>query len=379
MRGELSETSPAALLTALADARARGRLVIDAPNGDGPDGDGAGRQATVTFRDGEVVDARAPGPRARLLDRLEVAGRIDEVTATQLRERSHGGRDDAAVLAQVQQTDIVDPGLLRRLRAEQLLDAVTELLAWRAGSYVLMPADDTDVGPDPTGPQLPVEAVLARAGRRRDRLDRLAALLPSLDVVPTPEPDAPLTLDPGPDLRAVLAAVDGHRDLRTLADLLGLGGPEVVRLIAGLHGLGLVGLPEPADPTAAAWADVRSLEDLPRSPRPASPAASASTSDPAPAADTAPPPEPAPATPDSPSAPEGGDTDVAAFLRELSSLALGDDVPTPASRRRSPPHGDGPAGASTGSGDPGSRRPTGPPASHESDPARRRRGLFGRG
>jgi hypothetical protein len=321
------------------------------------------------------VDARAPGPRARLLDRLAVAGRIDEPTVTHLRERTDGGRDEAAVLAQARDAG-VDHRLLQRLRTEQVLDAVADLLGWRAGSYVLVPAGDTDEDPDPSAPRLQVDAVLDRAGRRRDRLDRLAALVPSLDVVPAPEPDAPLTLDPGPDLRALLAAVDGRRDLRSLADLLGLGGPEVVRLIAGLHGLGLVSLPEPVDPAAAAWADVRSLEDLPAPAVPTSPAV----------ADTEPPPPPTPPasptadppTPASPLTSEGGDTDVAAFLRELSSLALGDDVPTPVSRRRPPPGGRTP-GPSTGSAGHGQHGPAAPPARQESDPARRRRGLFGRG
>ncbi|MFU8842149.1 MAG: hypothetical protein ACNA8R_15830, partial [Nitriliruptoraceae bacterium] len=171
-------------------------------------------------------------------------------TTAQLRARTEGGRDERAVLAQLLHAG-VDVALLRRLRTEQVLDAIAELLAWRAGSYVLVSAGDPDEDPDPSAPRLTVATALVRAGRRRDRLDLLTALVPSLDVVPAPEPDAPLTLDPGPDLRALLAAADGRRDLRGLADLLGLGGGEVVRLIAGLHGLGLVSLPGPVDPAAA--------------------------------------------------------------------------------------------------------------------------------
>jgi hypothetical protein len=379
VRGDLSETTHTALLTALADARARGRLVVDGP-------DGAGK---VSFWDGLIIDAHSPAPRARPLERLVTAGRLKEETAAGIRARSNDGRDEAAVLAALRHTEGIETDVLRRLRTEPVLDAVTELLSWRFGRYAFI--DAADVDPDPDAPNLAVEAVLAEAGRRRGRLDQHATLLPSLDVVPVPGPGVPDTLDLGVLATALLAAIDGRRSLGMLAEQLGFGGLEIVRVVAGLQALGLVQVATPEDEIGAVWDDVLANDHGPVASMP--PDAGNEAETPQPSADgTAAPPgssvedAPAPPEPTDPTAgdPEpsedvttaaspgrrGGGTDVAEFLRELSSLSLSDDEAGTPNRRRRAPGGDS-SGSGNGDDGHGERR--------KSEPARRRRGLFGRG
>lgn len=412
MRGELSETSPAALLTALADGRARGRLVVDGTRG----------RATVAVWDGQVVDATSPAPRARLLRRLLATGHLDPATAADIGRETRDGRDEGAVLDALRRRGAVEADVLRWLRTEQVVDAVSDLLAWKRGRFALVPSSEEEVGPTPDSPRLAAATVLERAGRQRVRLDRLRELVPSLDAVPALEPDVAMTLGLGADPLALLRAIDGLRDLRMLADHLGIGGSDVLGLTAGLCALGLVRLdrnedraePIGEDRADATWDDVLSAVSVatvvdaalapqaplpqpdPPEPPPAAPPTpeaepapvSLDTSEPGSLisgaealsraaaealADIAPEPEPRRAADD--------DADVASFLRELSSLALGDD-PAPAEQR---PRARRQGGTSATAPSTGDRRQQPPARSSEAsnrrepEAPRKRRGLFGRG
>jgi hypothetical protein len=359
VRGDLAETSHAALLTALGRARARGQLLIE----------GTAARGAIVLWDGQVVDARSPAPRARLADRLVRTGRLERGVAAADAELRDGTQDEAATLDALVRRGAVDADVLRQLRSEQVLDAVAELLAWRSGRYDLVPDPEDAPAPAPDRPRLPVELVLAQAGRRRARLDQLAELLPSLDVVPVTASDTPLTLDLGADPTALLTAIDGRRDLAALAAHLGLGGFEVLRLAAGLHALGLIDIAAAATSADAAAASTARRDDQDDRDDTVLFAAV---------------PEPVAAV-----APDAGrgngqgedDTDVAAFLRELSSLALGDEQPT-----RARPRQQADVDASAAGGGPGPRRdppassrPGTAPARRDPEAARRKRGLFGRG
>jgi hypothetical protein len=330
VRGDLADTSYAALLAALGQARARGRLLLD-----GPDGQGA-----IVFWDGQVVDATSPAPRARLVERLVRAGRLPQEPGT------------------------VDDELLRRLRAEPVFDAVAELLSWRSGRYVVAPDPEDAAGPEPDCPRLSVAVLLEQTERRRARLDQLAWLLPSLEVIPVPATQVPLHLDPGTDAAALLDAIDGQRDAAALAHHLGFGGLEVLRLLAGLHALGQVDI---TMPTAVAGATVPATAD---------------TDDTFLFAAAS---QPTPDVPQDVGHENGQDddgTDVAAFLRELSSLALGEEQTAPSARPRRKPSDDAPpagGGAGAGHGTPTTGRPGAAESRREPESSRRRRGLFGRG
>ncbi|MFU8839733.1 MAG: DUF4388 domain-containing protein [Nitriliruptoraceae bacterium] len=341
MRGDLAETTPAALLAALGRGRARGRLQLDGPEGRGE----------IVFWDGQVVDASSPAPRAQLVERLARTGRLP---------KQHG---------------TVDAAVADRLRAEPVVDAVAELLSWRSGRYVLAPAPEDASEPDLDGPRLPVTVILEQAQRRRARLDQLAWLLPSLEVVPRPASEPPLHLDLGTDAAALLEAADGLHDATALAHHLGLGGLEVLRLLAALHALGQVDITVPGAAPEALAPTTADIGDT---------VAGTSVSRPTPE-------DGRDAGDDAGHGRVNGQndaTDVAAFLRELSSLALGEDRAAPStSPRRQPPDDAAPAdgGAGTDHGTPASGRQRAgrshrepEPSRREPGPSRRRRGLFGR-
>jgi hypothetical protein len=70
MRGDLSETAAADACRELAGRGATGAFEVDGP--DGP--------ARVLFRDGRLLAAVSPTPRARLGDRLVSAGVLDDAS-----------------------------------------------------------------------------------------------------------------------------------------------------------------------------------------------------------------------------------------------------------------------------------------------------------
>ena len=99
--------------------------------------------------------------------------------------------------------------------------------------------------------RFPTEALLMEAARRIDEWSRIGSKVSHLRLVPRlppPEAQGSEPLDLVPFEWEVLAAVDGARDLRSLAEMLGRSEFEVARTVYGLTNAGIVVLDDPAHP-----------------------------------------------------------------------------------------------------------------------------------
>ena len=120
-------------------------------------------------------------------------------------------------------------------------ESVLEVLAWREGSFAFTPA--TQRGAGASRVRIPTDAMLVESARRDDVWSRVRDRVPSSRAIPSfvdVEPKSLPLLHLVPTEWEVLTRVDGERDLRTLAGLLGRDLMEVAEIVHGLVGTGLL-------------------------------------------------------------------------------------------------------------------------------------------
>lgn len=201
---------------------------------------------TVHFEDGKVTGAvieSNPHPLGRMLVR---SGRVSEAEVARARalQDARPGRRVGEVL--------VDMGVLTRRELDrhvraQVEEVVFELMSWSEGYFSF---EEAPPGQSPAEAEFRIapESLLMEAARRIDEWSRFASRIPHLGLVPrlVPDTEADGLLDLLPDEWEVLAAVDGRRDVRTIAADLGKSDFEVARTLFGLSSAGLVTVQEPA-------------------------------------------------------------------------------------------------------------------------------------
>jgi tetratricopeptide (TPR) repeat protein len=139
---------------------------------------------------------------------------------------------------------------LDRCVRAQVEEVVFELMSWSEGYFSFVEAALDRSGIE-APVSIPTEALLMEAARRIDEWARIETKVPHLGMVPrlrAPEDDA-APLDLVPFEWEVLAAVDGVRDVRTIAAALGRSDFDVARTIYGLTSAGVVVLEAPAVPS----------------------------------------------------------------------------------------------------------------------------------
>lgn len=135
-------------------------------------------------------------------------------------------------------------------------ETVLEVLEWREGSFAFTPA--TQRGSGASRVRIPTDAMLVESARREDLWSRLRDRVPSARAVPAfvdVEPKALPLLHLVPAEWEVLTRVDGERDLRTLATLLGRDVVEVAGIVHGLVGTGLLTVRDGSAPLGAVVRD----------------------------------------------------------------------------------------------------------------------------
>lgn len=133
-------------------------------------------------------------------------------------------------------------------------ETICELLGWQEGYFQFEEGASAGDAVVAAPAHLPTEALLMEAARRLDEWSRIEAKVPHLGVVPKlppPEQQTNGRLDLVPFEWEVLAAVDGQRDLRALAEALGRSEFEVARTIYGLTSAGVLIVDDPARARAA--------------------------------------------------------------------------------------------------------------------------------
>ncbi len=176
----------------------------------------------------------------RLQLRAQVQGRAAYVALV------NGAVTDAA---QWRLSDAVDTdrpveaaGALAVVRAVEA--CVLDLLTWRDGDFRFLPAEPPRI---PSPVRLSVDALLVQSAQRSEGWLRIEDRVPHAEVVPTFVDVEPQQL---PLLRLesqeweILTRVDGLRDLKELADVLGREVLDVAEIVHRLIGAGLLTLRE---------------------------------------------------------------------------------------------------------------------------------------
>ncbi|HXY69777.1 MAG TPA: DUF4388 domain-containing protein [Gemmatimonadales bacterium] len=204
-------------------------------------------EGTVFFDAGAIVFASIRSNPHRIGDRLVDGGRItvEELAHARAVQQREGSRRR---LGQI----LVEMGALspRELEHEverHIEEAVFELLSWREGSFSFAEGG-LEGAPADALVSLPTEKVLMEGARRIDEWSRIESRVPHLGVVPALAPletGASTQLDLHPSEWEVLAEVDGARDLRQVASVLGVSEFDVARTVFGLVTTGVVELRDP--------------------------------------------------------------------------------------------------------------------------------------
>ncbi|MCC5949545.1 MAG: DUF4388 domain-containing protein, partial [Nitriliruptoraceae bacterium] len=209
---------------------------------------------SISFADGRIVAARSPVAGARLGDRLVGAGFLSEPDLRRVLDDQQREGSRARLGALLVERRLVTRDAIRLFLQEQTLDSLLELVRWRFGTYRFEDADpaaDSDQTAVPVA--MPVDDVLLVVGQRQREWMELSRVIPDLAAVPTftaATTTVSATLEP--DEFAVLASVDGERDLHQLAEDLGYHEFELARIVYGLTQLGVVDVLLPEDEVGAA-------------------------------------------------------------------------------------------------------------------------------
>jgi hypothetical protein len=203
--------------------------------------------ATICFERGGVVAAALGSDPQPIGARLVRVGKITAEALDRARSMQSGG--DSRRLGDI----LVGIGAIsrreldRQLKA-QIEEAVFDLLTWTEGYFRFeegLPCHAAVEAPV----RSPTEALLMEGARRLDEWSRIGSKVSHLGLVPRlPEQNGAAPLDLVPFEWEVLAAVDGERDLHTLAEVLGRSEFEVARTVYGLTAAGVVELADPATP-----------------------------------------------------------------------------------------------------------------------------------
>jgi hypothetical protein len=192
-------------------------------------------RGSVYFRDGAVTGASSDDGRQALARRLVGSAGIGETELSAAVERA--ANEGIGVSRALLDAGAVDPDFLRSLVAEQIVDAVFDLLRWSEGDFSFT-VDEP--GPDDVGISLGVEPVVNDARSRLESWDHACRVVPSPETVLA----LPVGVREDPVVTrgewALLALVDGRRTVAGLVALAGRGDYAVVSQLAALIERGLL-------------------------------------------------------------------------------------------------------------------------------------------
>lgn len=201
---------------------------------------------TVHFEQGAIVSAEIrsnPHPLGGLLLR---SGKVNEEDLTRARDMQAEG--DSRRLGEILVAiGAIAPRELERQVRLQIEEVIFELMSWSEG-YFSFGETDSDGFHAEASVRIPTEALLMEAARRIDEWSRIEAKIPHLGVVPrfAPPVQSAGTLDLLPAEWEVLAAIDGERNVRSVAQALRRSEFDVAKILYGLTSAGVLTLEDPA-------------------------------------------------------------------------------------------------------------------------------------
>jgi hypothetical protein len=204
-------------------------------------------EGIVLFDSGRVVQASVRSNPMSLEEMLLRSGRVTETDLERARAmRSGNGRGKSLGEYLVQCGALSRKELERQMRL-QIESVVFELMSWREGFFSFEERASDEL---PSAPEIHVstESLLMEGARRIDEWSRIADKIPSLSVVPTlapVDPAHPTQIDLLPDEWGVLTMIDGKRDLRAIATVLGRAEFDIAKVVYGLVTTGVVEVGSP--------------------------------------------------------------------------------------------------------------------------------------
>jgi hypothetical protein len=203
-------------------------------------------QGTIYFDRGGIVGAEVRSNPHPLGEQLVRTGRLTDTElamARDLQARGDGRRLGEILVA----NDAITQRELERQVRMQVEEVVFEVVSWREGyfSFAEGPLEGLRTEAEI---RIPTEAVLMEGARRIDEWSRIEGHIPHLGVVPSLAPvddDLHGALDLLPSEWELLALIDGERDLRGIAGLLGRSEFEVAKIVFGLATSGVITLRDP--------------------------------------------------------------------------------------------------------------------------------------
>ena len=201
----------------------------------------------VYFAVGSVTGAVSDDSRQALGRRLIGSGRVEGAAVSAAVDRVVNGGGLGLVRA-LSEAGAIDENVLREVLAEQIVDAVFDLLRFPDGDFGF--ALD-EANPDDIGLALPVDELVAEARRRIDYWTQISQVVPSREAVlalaPAPDNDPVVSRDEW----RLLGLVDGHRSVNELVAVTGRGEYALVASLAALVERGLLVLASASDGDAA--------------------------------------------------------------------------------------------------------------------------------
>jgi len=202
---------------------------------------------TVSFEGGTIIFAEIrsnPHPLGALLLRTGKITDADLERGRDMQERQGDKRRLGEILVSL---GAITPRELERQVRFQIEEVVFEMMSWREGYFSFTEGPLDGVATEAIV-RIPTEALLMEGARRIDEWSRIEGRIPHLGVVPALAP--PLEGDVGgldllPPEWEMLAAIDGQRDVRTIAAALGRSDFEVAKTLFGLESAGVIVLSDP--------------------------------------------------------------------------------------------------------------------------------------
>ena len=199
-------------------------------------------EGIVLFESGRVVQASVRSNPMSLEDMLVRSGRVTQTDLERARAMRSGNGKGRSLGDHLVQCGALSRKELERQMRLQIESVVFELMSWQEGFFSFEELAPEDL---PAAPEIHVstESLLMEGARRIDEWSRIADKIPSLTVVPTLAPvdeSHPTQIDLLPDEWEVLTMIDGKRDLRAVATVLGRAEFDIAKVVYGLVTTGVV-------------------------------------------------------------------------------------------------------------------------------------------
>ena len=207
-------------------------------------------EGKVWFETGAILFAQLRSNPHPLGEMLVRAGKITEADLQRARDMQKQGdkRPIGEILVEI---DAINNKELDRQVRFQSEEVIFEMMGWQEGYFSFEEGYEQEVPAD-AKTQIRTEVLLMEGARRIDEWSRMNRKIPHTGVVPAFSASGEAKegdLDLLPAEWEVLAAIDGERDIRAIAQYLGRSEFDVAKTAFGLESAGIliINEPEPAE------------------------------------------------------------------------------------------------------------------------------------